>query len=51
MLANLIDIQKNILDVKYGRVKEGLKINIPEFDEHIRFKPANFVTAVCCPKH
>lgn len=42
MLANLLDIQKNILDVKYGRVKEGLKINIPEFDEHIRFKPANF---------
>lgn len=42
MLAQLKDIQKNILDVKYGRVKEGLKINIPEFDEHIRFKPANF---------
>lgn len=42
MLAKLLDIQKNILDVKYGRVKEGLKINIPEFDEHIRFKPANF---------
>lgn len=42
MLAELKQIQKNILDVKYGRVKEGLKINIPEFDEHIRFKPANF---------
>jgi hypothetical protein len=42
MLADLKEIQKNILDVKYGRVKEGLKINIPEFDEHIRFKPSNF---------
>lgn len=42
MLAELKQIQKNILDVKYGRVKEGLKINIPEFDEHIRFKLANF---------
>lgn len=42
MLAELKQIQKNILDVKYGRLKEGLKINIPEFDEHIRFKPSNF---------
>ena len=42
MLAELKQIQKNILDVKYGIVKEGLKINVPEFDEHIRFKPANF---------
>lgn len=46
MLAELKQIQKNILDVKYGRVKEGLKINIPEFDEHIRFKFANFIVII-----
>jgi hypothetical protein len=42
MTTNLIDIQKKILDVKYGRVKEGLKLDIDEIDEFIRFKPANF---------
>lgn len=42
MTTNLIDIQKKILDVKYGRVKEGLKLDIDEIDEFLRFKPANF---------
>ena len=42
MLANLNNLEKNILDVKYGRVKQGLKVGVPEIDEHIRFKQNNF---------
>jgi hypothetical protein len=42
MLSNLSHLEKKILDVKYGRVKQGLKIGVPEIDEHIRFKSNNF---------
>ena len=42
MLAEINKLQENILDIKYGRVKEGLKINVPEIDEHFRFKQGNF---------
>lgn len=38
MIAQAKKLQDKILDIKYGRVKEGLKIGIPEIDEHIRFK-------------
>ena len=38
MIAQTKKLQDKILDIKYGRVKEGLKIGIPEIDEHIRFK-------------
>ena len=38
MIAQAKKLQNKILDIKYGRVKEGLKINVPEIDEHIRFK-------------
>ena len=34
-----IDILKSIRNGKY---KEGLKLDIPELDEYIRFKPSNF---------
>ena len=42
MLANLDHLEKKILDVKYGRIKQGLKVDVPEIDEHIRFKQNNF---------
>ena len=38
MIAQANKLQDKILDIKYGRVKEGLKIDVPEIDEHIRFK-------------
>ena len=38
MIAQAKKLQDKILDIKYGRVKEGLKIGVPEIDEHIRFK-------------
>ena len=42
MLAEINKLQENILDIKYGRVKEGLKIGVTEIDEHLRFKQGNF---------
>ena len=38
MIAQARNLQDKILDIKYGRIKEGLKIGVPEIDEHIRFK-------------
>lgn len=38
MIAQSKKLQDKILDIKYGRVKEGLKIGVPEVDEYIRFK-------------
>jgi len=38
MIAQAKKLQDKILDIKYGRVKEGLKIGVPEIDEHIRQK-------------
>ena len=35
-------IYSKLLDIKHGRVKEGLKIGIPEIDEFVRFKYGNF---------
>jgi len=42
MIAQSKTIKDKILDIKYGRVKEGLKIGIPEIDEYIRYKQGNF---------
>tara|TARA_R110000772_G_scaffold2889_3_gene10663 strand:- start:7072 stop:7983 length:912 start_codon:yes stop_codon:yes gene_type:complete len=42
MVANISNIEKGILDIKYGRVKEGLCMGIPEIDEYIRYKQGNF---------
>ncbi len=42
MIAQAKNIQDRILDIKYGRVKEGLKIDVPEIDEYLRFKQGNF---------
>lgn len=42
MVTNISAIKKGILDIKYGRVKEGLRIGINEIDEHVRYKQGNF---------
>ena len=42
MIAQAKNIEAKILDIKYGRVLEGLKIGIPDIDEYIRFKQGNF---------
>jgi replicative DNA helicase len=34
-------VQK-IKDVRSGKIKEGLKLGIPEIDEHFRYKAGNF---------
>jgi hypothetical protein len=41
----LIDYKKQldiIQSIRKGKLKEGLKLDIPEIDEYIRFKPSNF---------
>jgi len=41
----LIDYKKQIgilNDIRNGKLKEGLKLDIPELDEYIRYKPSNF---------
>jgi hypothetical protein len=41
----LIDYNKTIKyldDVRSGKIKEGLKVGVPEIDNYFRFKPGNF---------
>ena len=42
MLVNSSNIFKKLLDIKHGRVKEGLKIGVPDIDEYLRYKQGNF---------
>ena len=42
MIAQSNKIQENILDIKYGRIQQGLKIGVDEMDEFIQFKQGNF---------
>jgi len=42
MITQAQTIKERILDIKHGRVKEGLKIDIKEMDEYLRFKHGNF---------
>lgn len=42
MIAQYAAIKNKILDVKYGRVKEGLGIGIQGIDEYLRYKQGNF---------
>lgn len=42
MIAQSEGIKEKILDVKYGRVKEGLGIGVQGIDEYLRFKQGNF---------
>jgi hypothetical protein len=46
MIAQTSQIKQRLFDIKHGRIKEGLKIGIPEFDEHIRFKTGSFVMLI-----
>ena len=41
----LIDYNKQLdilRQIRSGKLKEGLKLDIPQIDEYIRFKPSNF---------
>lgn len=42
MIVNSSKIFKKLLDIKHGRVKEGLKIGVPDIDEYLRYKQGNF---------
>ena len=42
MIVSSSNIFKKLLDIKHGRVKEGLKIGIPDIDEYLRYKQGNF---------
>ena len=42
MITDPLKIYDKLLDIKHGRVKEGLKIGLPEIDEFVRFKQGNF---------
>jgi len=42
MIVNSSSIFQKLLDIKHGRVKEGLKIGHPEIDEYLRYKQGNF---------
>ena len=46
MLAQTDKIKEKILDVKHGRIKQGLKIGIDDIDEFLRFKYGNLVLAI-----
>lgn len=41
MIAKTEHIKQKLLDVKYGRIQEGLKIGVPEIDEYLRLKKGN----------
>lgn len=42
MLINYESVLSKLNDVREGRIKEGLRLGIPDIDEYIRFKPSNF---------
>jgi len=42
MIVSSSNIFKKLLDIKHGRVKEGLKIGVPDIDEYLRYKQGNF---------
>lgn len=42
MIVEFKDQLKKIHDIRSGKLKEGLKLGIPELDEHFRFKYTNF---------
>jgi hypothetical protein len=42
MLVNYQEQLNVIKNIRNGKLKEGLKLDIPELDEYIRFKPSNF---------
>jgi len=42
MLIDYNSVLSKLNDVREGKIKEGLRLGIPEIDEYIRFKPGNF---------
>lgn len=42
MIANQTELLNKILDVKNGKVVEGLRIGVPDIDEYLRYKQGNF---------
>lgn len=42
MIAKKIDLKDKLLDVKYDRIEQGLRLGIEEIDEWVRFKRGNF---------
>jgi hypothetical protein len=42
MISNVNNIKDKLLDVKYDRIEQGLKLDVPEFDEWLRFKRGAF---------
>lgn len=42
MLARFDLIQDKLFKIRNGTIKQGLKLDIPEIDEHIRYKQGNF---------
>jgi archaellum biogenesis ATPase FlaH len=39
MIADVNHLKTSLLDIKHNRVQQGLGLNFPEIDEHIRLKP------------
>lgn len=42
MLINYREQIEHLQQIRKGNVKEGMKIDMPEIDEYLRFKPTNF---------
>lgn len=42
MIAETEGIKEKILNIKNGKIVEGLKIGIPDIDEYLRYKQGNF---------
>lgn len=42
MIAQSSELKNRILDIKNGKIKEGLKIGVPQIDEFLRYKQGNF---------
>jgi len=42
MTINYPETIEKLRQIRNGSIKEGLKLDIPDLDEHIRFKPSNF---------
>ena len=42
MIAQTSNIKKRLLDIKNGKVKEGLGLGVPEIDEYLRYKQGDF---------
>jgi len=42
MIIKYSDLIDKLRQIRSGKIKKGLKLDIPEIDEYFRFKPANF---------